>query len=120
MPEDQSSGLHVAYRIALSPHEWEWTQKEQEDMARWIMQALPLYKVPPGEAPADGKYLCVQRDPNSPDSIPHITFGAVEEWNDGVKFWQPTGQPAGFLVEAMLQSGARFYGIPEKQLLGVL
>lgn len=27
-----------AYRITLSSHEWTWTQKEQEEMARTIVQ----------------------------------------------------------------------------------
>jgi len=27
-----------AYRITLSPHEWEWTQEDQEEMAREIIK----------------------------------------------------------------------------------
>ena len=28
------------YRITLSPHEWTWTQSEQEDMAQHIVDLL--------------------------------------------------------------------------------
>lgn len=31
-----------AYRITLSPHEWTWTQEEQEEMAREIMRTRTI------------------------------------------------------------------------------
>ena len=34
-PEHPAS---VAYRVTLSPHEWKWTQTEQEDMACALVQ----------------------------------------------------------------------------------
>lgn len=35
--ELKSSACMSAWRITLSPHEWTWTQKEQEEMAKYIV-----------------------------------------------------------------------------------
>jgi hypothetical protein len=32
--------MSPAYRITLSPHEWTWTQAEQEEMARDVQKLL--------------------------------------------------------------------------------
>lgn len=35
--ETVRNGIMVAFRITLSPHEWDWTQIEQQEMAHTIL-----------------------------------------------------------------------------------
>lgn len=35
--EIKNKAMFSAARITLSPHEWSWTQAEQEEMARYIL-----------------------------------------------------------------------------------
>ena len=36
---DRKLAIQYAYRMTLSPHEWEWTQADQELMARYCLWA---------------------------------------------------------------------------------
>jgi len=48
-PEEHAKALFAASNITLSPHEWTWTQEEQEAMAKFVQWGaclLPLPKRP--------------------------------------------------------------------------
>jgi sarcosine oxidase gamma subunit len=40
----KSKGSSAAYRLNLSPDEWTWTQEEQEEMARDLLEAFAVNK----------------------------------------------------------------------------
>lgn len=38
-PSEREKAIEVALRLTMSPHEWEWSQGEQESMARYVLWA---------------------------------------------------------------------------------